>query len=188
MPPTAKVTKADIIEASLNIIRHKGVSELNARAVAKELKCSTQPIYSIYASMEELKTEVTKTVNDYFDAYLYEHIKKSHASSPYGASGLAYIQFAKEEKELYRLLFMQNNIYAQTWEDEHRPYIKMVMNATGLDMESAKNFHLQMWLFIHGISTFFATSYLDISDELIHEFLNRISGGLLSTYEESKNE
>jgi len=182
MPPKVKMTKENIVEASLNIVRRDGITKLNARSVAKELKCSTQPIYSFYATMEALKTDVTKATNDYFDDYLAERISRQESTSPYGASGLAYIQFAKDEKELFKLLFMQDNIYAREWEKAHSYQIEMVKAATGLSKDNAKKFHLQMWTFVHGIATFFATSYLSISDEIINELMTRTSFTMLETY------
>jgi len=182
MPPKAKILKKHIIEGSLNIVRREGMSRLNARNIAKEIKYSTQPIYTYYATMEELKADVLKAASDYFDNYLAECVKHRKGTSAYGAIGLGYIQFAKEEKELFKLLFMQDNIYGQTWEQEQNSQIEMVMAATGLSRDDAKNFHLQMWIFAHGIATFFATSYLDISDELIDEFLTRVSSSVLETY------
>ena len=48
MPPKVKITKEDIANAALEIVRENGVSALNARAVALKLNSSTQPIFSNY--------------------------------------------------------------------------------------------------------------------------------------------
>lgn len=55
MPPKVKVEKDDILKAAIEIVRDNGAGSLNARAVADKLSCSTQPIFSNYASMDELK-------------------------------------------------------------------------------------------------------------------------------------
>ena len=52
MPPKAKVTREDILSACVEIIRESGFDAVNARALASRLGCSTQPIFSNYASME----------------------------------------------------------------------------------------------------------------------------------------
>ena len=57
MPPKAKVTREEILSACVDIIRESGFSAVNARALASRLGCSTQPIFSNYQSMEELKKD-----------------------------------------------------------------------------------------------------------------------------------
>ena len=58
MPPKVKITKNEIVQAGLDIVRHEGEDSLNARGIAAVLGCSTQPIFSNYASMEELRRAV----------------------------------------------------------------------------------------------------------------------------------
>lgn len=60
MPPKQKVTKEDIVLAAINLVRKNGVESINARSVAAEIGCSTQPIFSNYATMEELKQDIIK--------------------------------------------------------------------------------------------------------------------------------
>ena len=99
MPPTAKVTKADIVGAALTIVRNKGATELNARAIASLLNCSTRPIFSNYKSMAELRTDVIRSGREIYQSYIEKGM--SDPSLPaYKGSGMAYILFAKEEKEL----------------------------------------------------------------------------------------
>ena len=185
MPPKAKVTKEKILEAALNIVRRDGASKLNARSVAKELNCSTQPIFSFYKSMEELKNDLMITANDYNDKYVLDYIQRMDIL-PYKASGMAYIQFAKDEKELFKFLFMNEKKNTQMWESEHGYIIEMVMASTGLDKAIATKFHLQMWLFVHGIATFSVTSCLEMSEEQIHEFLDCIYFGVLEAYKRNE--
>ena len=48
---------------------------------------------------------------------------------PYKASGIAYIQFAKEEKELFKLLFMRDRTGEKIEEnrEEIRPMLNLIM-------------------------------------------------------------
>ena len=45
MPAVRKVSKEQIIDAAVEVLRDDGFSAINARSVAKKLGCSTQPIY-----------------------------------------------------------------------------------------------------------------------------------------------
>ena len=55
MPPKVKLSREDIIDTAISIIRESGVSALNARTIAAALNCSTQPVFSNFATMEELR-------------------------------------------------------------------------------------------------------------------------------------
>ena len=58
MPPKVKITKEEITAAALELLRQRGMEAINARAVAKELGCSTQPIFSNYSTMTGLFADV----------------------------------------------------------------------------------------------------------------------------------
>ena len=58
MPPKVKISKENIIAAAINLIRSEGTEAVNARTLAASLNCSTQPIFSNFATMEELQKEV----------------------------------------------------------------------------------------------------------------------------------
>ena len=64
MPPKVKVTREDIVDAALDIIRESGEDALNARAVASKLGVSTQPIFSNYESMDMLKKDAVAAAKD----------------------------------------------------------------------------------------------------------------------------
>ena len=60
MPPRAKFTKEQIVNAALDIIRENGTSELTARALGKRLGSSACPIFTVFDNMEEVLTETVK--------------------------------------------------------------------------------------------------------------------------------
>ena len=51
MPAVRKVSKEQIIDAAVEVLRDDGFSAINARSVAKKLGCSTQPIYFSFKNM-----------------------------------------------------------------------------------------------------------------------------------------
>ena len=77
---------------------------MTARALATELGCSVKPIFGLFKNMEEVQQEVLIAANLLYQNYLQEDMAKGKYP-PYKASGMAYIRFAKEERELFRLLF-----------------------------------------------------------------------------------
>ena len=58
MAPRVKVTGETVVNAAVEVVRECGAQALNARALAARLGCSTQPIFSNFASMEELRRAV----------------------------------------------------------------------------------------------------------------------------------
>ena len=53
-------TREDVIAAGLKVMARDGLSQLSARRVADELNSSTAPVYSNFASMEELADAVKR--------------------------------------------------------------------------------------------------------------------------------
>ena len=183
MPPKIKTTKEDIINAAVRIVRKEGADALNARNIASALNCSTQPVFSNFATMEELRFAVVQKANILCKEYMTQEIE-SGSFPIYKAIGMAYIRFAKEEKELFKLLYMRDR------SDEAAPektnvdteIEAIVRNNTGLDSTQATLFHLEMWACVHGIATMFATGFLDLDWELVSKMLTDSYQGLRKQY------
>ena len=187
MPPKVKISKNDVVETALNLLRRNGESAINARTIANVLNCSTQPIFSNFPSMEDLKNEVvTSALNLYFD-YLQKEIN-SENYPPYKAYGMAYIRFAKEEKELFKLLFMcDRNGKESSHEKDFTTSVEMIMKNIGLSKRQAEIFHFEMWTCVHGIATMFATSFCYFNWEDISNVLSDVYNGLRLKYLSKEN-
>ncbi|MCM1330536.1 MAG: TetR/AcrR family transcriptional regulator [Ruminococcus sp.] len=187
MPPKPRVEKEDIIKAAADIVRENGVSALNARAVAARLGVSTQPIFSNYGSMEELKADVLDLAYTVYAGYL-ERGMSSGQYPVYKASGMAYIQFAKEERELFKLLFMRDRTdeTSPQKDNEFKPIVGILMKNLGLTEEEATMFHLEMWVYVHGIAAMIATSYLEWDEATVSRMLTDLFAGLKIHYRKEK--
>lgn len=183
MPPRFKFTRDEMIASALNIVREDGITGLTARSLAAELGCSVKPIFGLFQNMEEVQQEVLNAAHTLYQDYLKVDME-SEKYPPYKASGMAYIRFAKEEKELFKLLFMRDRT-GERIEDERKeiePLLEIIRKNTGLGEEDAYRFHLEMWLYVHGIGTMIATSYLDWDMEFIDRALTDGYIGLKSRY------
>ena len=183
MPPKVKITKDEIINAALEIVRINGEQAINARSIAATLNCSTQPVFSNFSSMESLRLAVAQRA----DLLCREYIRREVESGeypPYKASGLAYIRYAKEERELFKLLYMCDRFGEPLPEGNqiHNDMEMIVQKNTGMDEQSSKLFHLEMWAFVHGIATMFATGFLDLDWELVSRMLSDAYLGLRKQY------
>lgn len=172
MPPKYKFTKEQITAAALETAKEKGMSGVTAREVARRLDSSSKVIFGLFENMNELMQSVIAAAEKDYRRYIEEDMK-SGIYPPYKASGMAYIRFAKEEPELFKLLFMRD----RTEESDDAGFgnydyiIEIIMSANGFSREKAELLHLEMWIFTHGIATMSATSYLTFDIEMISRMM-----------------
>ena len=180
MPPKVKVTKESILHAAVELVREGGEHSLNARAIAARLGCSTQPVFSNYATMEELQAA---TVAAAYQRYLdFLQAEAEQGKYPrYKAFGMAYIGFAKAEPRLFKLLFMRD----RTGEDLSLPpdfeeSVGMIMQTNDVTREKAMLMHLELWACVHGLGVMAATSFLSLEWDLISQMLSDVYQGIRS--------
>ena len=99
---------------------------------------------------------------------------------PYKASGMAYIRFAGEERELFRLLFMRNRTGERidTDPEELEELLDLICAGVGIDREEARLFHFEMWAYVHGFAAMAATGYCEWDTELVSRALTDMYEGL----------
>ncbi|MDD3745095.1 MAG: TetR/AcrR family transcriptional regulator [Anaerostipes sp.] len=178
MPPKAKIHKQDILDKAYELARTKGISGVNARAIAKELNCSVQPIFRNFATMDELKMELVKKMLDTYHAYVKIDETKE---KPYMQMGMGYIHFAKEEPELYKILFMSEQKLApeqfvmldETYKniEKYADVTKKLDSLHRMNAKQINDFHTRVWIFTHGLATLVATRTCDFTDEQLEELL-----------------
>lgn len=167
MPPKSMFTKDEIIDAALCVIRENGVSALTARALAAKLGCSVKPIFGLFKNMDEVQQEVIKAAARLYQKRMVQEISEKRYP-PYKAVGISYIRFAKDEKNLFKLLYMRDRSNEEKAEgEETQKLIELIQKTTGLDKKTAYLFHLETWIYIHGIATMIATDYLDWDMEFV---------------------
>ena len=187
MPPKVKITKQKIVAAGLELARQAGPSAINARSIARLLGCSTQPVFSNYTTMEDLQQEVMAAANGLYQAHLAA-AQKDGRYPPYKATGLGYISFARQEPELFRWLFMRDRT-GETVPDgraENREVIALIARNTGLSEDEAWLFHLEMWLFVHGLASTLATGYVDWDEQMLSNMLTDVFLGLKARFASKK--
>ncbi len=187
MPPKFKFTREKIINSAVDIVRKNGISALTARALAAELSSSAKPVFGLFQNMEEVQTEVLRSADSLYQAYVQKAMK-GNRYPPYKASGIAYIQFAKEEKELFKLLFMRDRTGEAITENREavRPMLNLIMQNLGINEDEAYLLHIELWVYVHGIATMMATSYLNWDMDFVSKSLTDVYEGLKYRYAEVK--
>lgn len=190
MPAKKQITKESILSAAVVILRKDGMDAINARRLATELGCSTQPIYLAFSGMEELKDAVEDKIRRIYEGYLKSETENV-TCPPYKAYGMGYIRFSKEEREMFRYLFMRGRADNKSEDkaDQTMTFVlPAIIKATGLDRDKALRIHAQLWIHVHGIATMLATGYYDWDMELISEFITECFQSLLHYYQNTEGE
>jgi hypothetical protein len=172
MPPKQKFTKKEILEAAFSIVRKQGIENLNARNIARQLNSSTQPVFSFFENMAELKTAVFQMAERYHAA-IYNDI--SIDKELLVNINLTYINFALEEPNLFRLQYQSN-------EYKGRPFLE-IFNDKNLETGNEKlcegrkkiygekkaveTMFFDMWLYSHGIASVLVGNQLQINRDEI---------------------
>ena len=182
MPPRVKYTKAQIVDVAYNLVRKNGEQILSARTLASELHTSTAPIFTAFSSIEELKSEVWNRACALYQAYLEEGLAMP---IPPKGCGLKYIQFAKDEPELFKMLFMcktasQMPSHYFPGENENEKLVRTAFeNTSGLSTEKAKKIYNHLAIYVHGLAVMYAMRQNVFTDGDIDKMLTEVFTALM---------
>ncbi|MBD0380923.1 TetR/AcrR family transcriptional regulator [Paenibacillus sedimenti] len=104
MPPKTTLTKEIIADAAFELVREHGFEALTARSIAQKLGCSTQPIYSAYGNMSDIKNDVYGRAVAFALASMESYKDESYTSALNLAIGS--LHFAKNEKQLFQTVYL----------------------------------------------------------------------------------
>ena len=94
---------------------------------------------------------------------------------------MAYIRFARDEKELFKLLFMRDRRDEDVSPSpDFNESVEMIMQTNGISRDRALFMHLEMWSCVHGIGTMLATSFLPLDEDVISNMISDIYQGIRS--------
>lgn len=188
MPAKKQITKEYILDAALAIVRESGMEGLNMRNLAGRCGCSTQPLYLSFSGVEEIKAELNKRILTIFNDFIREEIDSGRFPE-YKAIGMGYIDFARQERELFKYLFMRDRTKVGCiGEDSFDRDVMVIMKNYGLYEDAARRLHAEMWVFVHGIATMYATGYLDWDWETVSVMLTDVYTGVSSRIQTIRKE
>jgi hypothetical protein len=160
------ITKQDILNAAFEMARQEGVGQVSARNLAARAGCSTQPIFRVYKNMEELGEDIFIKSIEFFESF-YEAFPKTH-ETPFVDLGLAYIQFARQEQQLFRLLFLSEKRHGKSLYDmlngESGAVVKEINNAKFYGCKNPSEIFMKMWILIHGCACMSLTGDYDLQE------------------------
>lgn len=186
MPPKAKFSEQDIVEAAMNVVREKGFDAMTARAVAEKLGTSTRPIFTYFATMEQLKEKVVELARECY-RYFVEH--GLGESIPFLGVGRQHIRFARTEPELYRLLFLTKTSGAaggamRALKFSQGLVRESLMRIYNMDAETADKYYRDLWLIAFSFATMIVANDCSFADEEIGAIFTEISLSVCKAYKD----
>ncbi len=168
------ITKEMLLEAAFEMVKEEGIENLTARKLATKAGCSTQPIFRTYKNMEEVTEEVFLKAMGYYNEY-YKNYRKT-SGVPFVDLGMAYIAFARENQNLFKLLFVSEARFGHSLYEILNGELQFV----GHEINKAKNagcknpsgLFMQMWIFIHGAACMSLTGDYDLGESETKELLS----------------
>ena len=93
MPAKKQITKDMILDTALYLLKSQGYEAVTIKRLAKELGCSTQPIYLSFSGMDELRQELVPLAISTFE----KNMKENSNDGTIRLYDSSYINFAKSE-------------------------------------------------------------------------------------------
>ena len=183
MPPKAKFTSAEIIDAGLAILRQRNMAAVTAREIGNALGSSPRPIFTVFESMGEVIEGIEQKAREIYSDYIRRGLEQDIA---FKGVGKAYIRFAMEEPKLFQLLFMQKRTdetdvhrILPEIDENYSAILQSITDQYPVSSEDAVILYRHLWIYSHGIATLCATSMCRFSDEEMEEMLTEVFRALL---------
>ncbi len=186
MPPKVRFQKDEIAAAALNVARKHGIDAVTARETAKELGMSVGPIFTWYETMEQLKADVCKQAKGVYREYIERGLA---GPIPFLGVGQQYLQFAKDEPELYRLLFLRKPDSVSGGAMEALKFSQdlareSLMRIYRMEAWMADRYFRDLWLVVFSFATLIVTDGCPYTDEEMNAVLTEISLSVCKAYKE----
>ena len=184
MPPRERVSKEQVLNTAFVMTRENGFEELTARKLAEQLHSSTQPIFRAYDNMDMLKRDLFFKSADFFSEYMLS--RRASKEPQYLTMGMAYIELAKRERHLFKLIASIDDYETDDIRDflqgESSELPDKLPDANDLTEKQKRELFRMIWMFTHGVATLVTSNRVQISDKEIKRLLSKAYEGFLDTY------
>ena len=175
MSKPVTITKEMIDDAAFELVRREGLDALTARGLAKEMKCSSKPIFRTYASMDALKDQVIKTATIFMNKFVYNY---DLSEFPFMNFGLGYILFARNEKHIFKIVAIDNMAKRSFFETQTLHALAERMTAEmeeeeleTIDVAEVEETITNIVIYSYGLATLAYHDLLDMSiDQLVDKY------------------
>ncbi len=190
MPPKARISREDILNAAFDLVREKGQAALNVRAAAKRLGCSTQPVLYNFATVESLKDAVYRKADEFHTAYILP--QAGEGADALLQLGLNYVRFGQEEKHLFRFLFESNrfggmDLKALLQGPGVGELVGILANGLQCETAEAEKVFLTFFTVAHGLASLLANNAMAYDENECAKMLEIVFYGALASMKGDTN-
>lgn len=184
MPAVRRISRDAIVDAAVEVLREGGFSAVNARSVAKKLGCSTQPIYSSFQNMDELKAALRARAIALHTQRVQDSLRAHEGNDTrYSSYGMGFVKFAAEEKQLFRWLYLEGDKQKPQQQDVLLPEIlETIVQEYGYDLDTARRLHQDMTYFSYGLAILANTDQLSLEGDQLRRAFQREFMALTGVY------
>ena len=185
MPRSVQITKEKILTAALDVLIRDGYLAVNIKSIAKELKCSTQPIAWQFGNMDNMREALTK------EAVAYANQKMMPTSTncieTFWQVGYAYINLAFDTPNLFRFVYMgESKNYCRGGFDSiltdsgNAVVIDKLCKYLDISRKQADMLLQRMIVYTHGIVSLVVAGVLNCTKEQVYSIVKEFGSDLLS--------
>ena len=174
MPPKAKFTREQIVQAAVDVTREQGLSAVTAREVGEQLGTSSTPVFVAFENMDDLKNEVFKEVKNQYSNYINDGL---NYTPMFKAFGLRMIEYAKEYPNLFKVLFMNSTQSDTNYDDMILNFpcadicLKAIKEQTKLSDDAVELLFKQVLITGLGICYLVSSKTCEFTDKQLDEYL-----------------
>lgn len=188
MPRRAVYTKEKILEAAIALVREGGLEAVTARSLGAALGATPKPLFTVFGGMEELTAAVVRQAKKLFAGYILEGFGEEIS---FQKIGLRWLQFVREEPQLYRLLFMNPGSASPVLELENivenfdellDRMLDVIVRDFGLSRANARKLYNQMIIHAHGIACLLVAGETRFTQEEAKRNISEAAMGLVLYY------
>lgn len=191
MPPSTKITREMILKTGYELVKISGIESVNSRSIAKMLGCSTQPIFSQFPGMEELRRGIHDVACQKFEQDVLFY---ADSDSFMLRSYLEVINLAKNQKNIFKLIYLSEYCIGENFLNIRMNFEsnKKIWNEIKLKYQVNDNecsdILERISLLVQGIATVIATSNIKFSDEQVVNIVeNTLEDMVMGIKERRKN-
>ena len=185
MPRSVQITKEKILAAAIDILIRDGYYAVNIKSIAKELKCSTQPIAWQYGNMDNMREALTQ------EAVIYANQRMMPTSTncieAFWQIGYAYINLAFDTPNLFRFVYMgESKNYCRggfnsiLTDKGNAALIDKLYQYLNISREQADMLFQRMLVYTHGIVSLVVAGVLNCTKEQVYSIVKDFAADLFS--------
>ena len=193
MPSSPKIQKEVILKTAFELLLREGYTSINIKTVATELGCSTQPISRQFGSMEGFRKELLAYCIEQLKSFF--SVKGPHVSDTVSGIAKGYISLAFDFPNLYKYLYMMEHeeekmgtLLNVLRSDNYEKVVTMLEAEYGMSEKHAKEYINNLNYYVHGIASYVAVGYADVTKKECMDRVQRVSEALLKHWQEMRVE